>query len=177
MWSPTTSGSAVFTSPPILRQRKCRADSKHPEKLPGTTSPVYLSGDANAPIRWSEEGPTCYGQGSKGNALLDTLLARGLHVLPPKGHQLNQAMSRPRQENAKGRAIDWVAVKNADCKDVEKRTDPSYDLGTDHDCFVCKFHLPQPLGVKKRIQSGRRVLRSTPVLTESINQATFQNLR
>ena len=149
---------------------------EHFAQLPGTTLPTILTADVNAGIKWQQLGNIAvpHGGDSKAKVVIDTLMSRGLHITPPKEEQLHQATSRPRREFASGRAIDWVAVTRVDTSRVRICMDSCREIGTDHDCITTELTLNRP--PHPRIRSGVRVVKSTPVLGERIDQIELQKL-
>ena len=166
---------SVYLAPHLTTGEMQAGLEEQMRKLPGTTLPVFLAGDANAALKWSAQRPTCYGTESKSRALLDTLATRRFRVLPPVEAQLHQATSRPRKETATGRAIDWIACLHTEASEIQICTDSCFDIGTDHDLLISTLLLT-PAQRQPRLQSGRRLVRSTPVLQSHLDQEVLQHL-
>ena len=148
----------------------------HLQHLPATTLPVFLSADLNAAIKCQQhqETITAYGEESKTRSLLDALHQRGLQICPPPESQFCQPTSRPRKPGAVGRAIDWVAsARGGQCRSTIC-TDSCFELGTDHDAIVVESSFRA--SIQQSATSGVRVVTSTPVLGNKIDQPELRRL-
>ena len=145
-------------------------------RLPATTLPVYVTGDTNAVIKWSQNGPPPFAMDSKRRVLLDGLMQEGMRLVPPQPAKLHQATSRPRKDPSSGRAIDWIVCKRVAAGELQIVTDSCFDLGTDHDCLVMRTMFRQTKTRQERIRSGKRVVVSTPLLEGRIDQPTLRQL-
>ena len=128
--------------------------------LPSTTLPCFLTGDANAGIRWSADvdDVVAVGTDAKGRTLLDVLVSQGYCMCPHQQHQLCQPTSRPRKEGAVGRIIDWVACKHVHTGRVHVQTDSFAQIGTDHDALTLVASVRVLKPKPRKIRLGPRVV-------------------
>ena len=151
---------------------------EHLDRLPATTLPVYFSGDTNAPLQWSlEQGDIFpHGSDSKARTLIDTLTCYGYSLVPPEEGQRLQPTSRPRRDDVEGRIIDWIATKHTSMLQHRVCGDSSKELGTDHDCLRVSTGIMGQKDAKPRIVSGPRVIKSSPELTDHLDQHILRAL-
>ena len=128
------------------------------------------------PLTWAQgdRGAHAMREDGKGRVLLDTLLAKGFEVIPPKVDQLQQPTSKPKKEGAVGRRIDWLACKRAVVSQTTIFTDSNRHLGTDHDALGVLKVAKAP--AQARVRLGTRVVKSPIKLGRPIDQNELERL-